>query len=284
MSYGLPYLGNKSKIAKDVTEFARSLGKNKIIDVFGGGGAVTDCATQEGLDAHYNDLDSGITGLVRLCMRGQVPPQPSPLTNAAAHAGEGGAIGAAWRIVGSFMHKGSGFFPDKRRAAVNAATRMGAAERPGSATFSSKDFAAVPTGGGLVFADPPYRGSEDMYVRNKGEFDFERLDKWLAGLQQPCLLTANWVPKGWKVIKRWGNKNTTFAGAGRSDNPDHELESDRRPVAKMRGATRQMARLEILPSRGAPSSLPPILPPSDHKLSRGKQARTAPELPLLPPP
>ena len=44
MNYGFPYMGSKSKIAKQVIN-SLPAGK-RLIDLFGGGGAITHCAVE----------------------------------------------------------------------------------------------------------------------------------------------------------------------------------------------------------------------------------------------
>lgn len=45
-SYGIPYMGSKNRIAEDIVDFLPS-GKT-LVDLFGGGGAITDCASKSG--------------------------------------------------------------------------------------------------------------------------------------------------------------------------------------------------------------------------------------------
>lgn len=60
---GLPYVGSKKKISKKIVEIIKqNFGCDlPIYDVFGGGGAITAECLINGLDVHYNDLDSDIT-------------------------------------------------------------------------------------------------------------------------------------------------------------------------------------------------------------------------------
>lgn len=56
-NYGIPYMGSKNRIAEDIIEF---LPKKKIlVDLFGGGGAISDCAIKSGKyeKVIYNELD-----------------------------------------------------------------------------------------------------------------------------------------------------------------------------------------------------------------------------------
>ena len=57
ISYGMPYMGSKSKIAEWVIENLPAA--DNLYDLFGGGGAVTDCAAQSGKykQIFYNDID-----------------------------------------------------------------------------------------------------------------------------------------------------------------------------------------------------------------------------------
>ena len=46
--YGLPYKGSKSQIADDILSFLPS--GERLVDLFGGGGAITHCACEHYLD------------------------------------------------------------------------------------------------------------------------------------------------------------------------------------------------------------------------------------------
>lgn len=62
---GLPYQGSKKKISKKIVEIIKqNFGTDKpIYDIFGGGGAITAECMLNGLEVHYNDLDSTITDM-----------------------------------------------------------------------------------------------------------------------------------------------------------------------------------------------------------------------------
>ena len=65
---GLPYIGSKKKISKKIVEIIKqNFGTDlPVYDAFGGGGAITAELLLNGIQVHYNDLDSGIT---RMFMR-----------------------------------------------------------------------------------------------------------------------------------------------------------------------------------------------------------------------
>lgn len=65
---GLPYIGSKKKISKKIVEIIKqNFGTDlPVYDVFGGGGAITAELLLNGIQVHYNDLDSDIT---RMFMR-----------------------------------------------------------------------------------------------------------------------------------------------------------------------------------------------------------------------
>lgn len=56
-NYGIPYMGSKNRIAKQIIDFLPS--GETLVDLFGGGGAITDCASESGKwkNIIYNDLD-----------------------------------------------------------------------------------------------------------------------------------------------------------------------------------------------------------------------------------
>ena len=61
--YGVPYQGNKSRIADIIISILPP--SNRLVDLFGGGGAITHCAILSGKWENYlyNDLNEMITGL-----------------------------------------------------------------------------------------------------------------------------------------------------------------------------------------------------------------------------
>lgn len=56
-NYGIPYMGSKNRIAKQIIDFLPS--GETLVDLFGGGGAITDCASESGKwkNIIYNELD-----------------------------------------------------------------------------------------------------------------------------------------------------------------------------------------------------------------------------------
>lgn len=57
-NYGIPYMGSKNRIAKQIIDFLPA--GETLVDLFGGGGAITDCASESGKwkNVIYNELDS----------------------------------------------------------------------------------------------------------------------------------------------------------------------------------------------------------------------------------
>lgn len=55
--YGIPYMGSKNRIAKEIIDFLPS--GETLVDLFGGGGAITDCAIESNKWEHiiYNELN-----------------------------------------------------------------------------------------------------------------------------------------------------------------------------------------------------------------------------------
>jgi site-specific DNA-adenine methylase len=67
MSIGLPYMGSKRKIAKDIVDviLAENPNTKYVYDVFGGGGAVSFEFAKRGIKVYYNDLDTSIVELLK---------------------------------------------------------------------------------------------------------------------------------------------------------------------------------------------------------------------------
>ena len=57
-NYGIPYMGSKNRIAKQIIDFLPS--GETLVDLFGGGGAITDCASEsvKWKNVIYNELDA----------------------------------------------------------------------------------------------------------------------------------------------------------------------------------------------------------------------------------
>lgn len=57
-NYGIPYMGSKNRISKQIIDFLPS--GETLVDLFGGGGAITDCASESGKwkNIIYNELDA----------------------------------------------------------------------------------------------------------------------------------------------------------------------------------------------------------------------------------
>ena len=70
-NYGLPYKGSKNSIAEWVVEQLPSA--DNLYDLFGGGGAITDCACQSGKfkKVHYNELEPIICKLFKNSVEGK---------------------------------------------------------------------------------------------------------------------------------------------------------------------------------------------------------------------
>lgn len=69
-NYGLPYMGSKSAIAEKIVEFLPQ--STTLVDLFGGGGAITDCASQSGKWQHiiYNEIEPVISKGFQMAIKG----------------------------------------------------------------------------------------------------------------------------------------------------------------------------------------------------------------------
>jgi 16S rRNA G966 N2-methylase RsmD len=76
MRYGIGYKGSKSKIAKDIIDILPS--GERFIDLFGGGGAVSHCASLSGKykEVIYNDVNTSIYNLVKDVFTGSLTNNP----------------------------------------------------------------------------------------------------------------------------------------------------------------------------------------------------------------
>ena len=68
MRYGLPYQGSKSQIAKDIIGFLPK--GDRLVDLFGGGGAITHCAVESGRwgSVLYNELNPLVYDAFKACV------------------------------------------------------------------------------------------------------------------------------------------------------------------------------------------------------------------------
>lgn len=69
-NYGLPYMGSKNKLAEEIVNFLPQ--KKVLVDLFGGGGAISDCASQSGKYEKiiYNELNTLIAETFQKALNG----------------------------------------------------------------------------------------------------------------------------------------------------------------------------------------------------------------------
>lgn len=69
-NYGLPYMGSKNKLAEEIVNFLPQ--KKVLVDLFGGGGAISVCASQSGKYEKiiYNELNSLISETFQKALNG----------------------------------------------------------------------------------------------------------------------------------------------------------------------------------------------------------------------
>lgn len=70
-NYGLPYMGSKNKLAEEIVNFLPQ--KKVLVDLFGGGGAISDCANQSGKYEKiiYNELNTIIAETFQKAINGE---------------------------------------------------------------------------------------------------------------------------------------------------------------------------------------------------------------------
>ena len=70
-NYGLPYMGSKNKLAEEIVNFLPQ--KKVLVDLFGGGGAISVCASQSGKYEKiiYNELNSLISETFQKAINGE---------------------------------------------------------------------------------------------------------------------------------------------------------------------------------------------------------------------
>lgn len=107
MNYGLPFQGSKSGIAKEIIRELPS-GK-RLVDLFGGGGAITHCALMSGKweSVYYNDIDPLLPELIKKAVNGEYSYknfQPKFITREEFH--EKKSIDGYIKYVWSFANNG----------------------------------------------------------------------------------------------------------------------------------------------------------------------------------
>lgn len=74
--YGIPYKGSKAKIAEDILSVLPS--GNRLVDLFGGGFAITDCALRKFSNKYnrfyYNDINPLLSVLINDAIKGKYNP------------------------------------------------------------------------------------------------------------------------------------------------------------------------------------------------------------------
>ena len=70
-NYGLPYMGSKNKLAEEIVNFLPQ--KKVLVDLFGGGGAISVCASQSGKYEKiiYNELNTLIAETFQKALNGE---------------------------------------------------------------------------------------------------------------------------------------------------------------------------------------------------------------------
>jgi hypothetical protein len=110
MNYGLPFQGSKSGIAEDIIRELPS-GK-RLVDLFGGGGAITHCALLSGKweSVYYNDIDPLLPELIKKAINGEYSYknfQPKFITREEFH--EKKNIDGYIKYIWSFGNNGIGY-------------------------------------------------------------------------------------------------------------------------------------------------------------------------------
>ena len=110
MNYGLPFQGSKSGIAEEIIRELPS-GK-RLVDLFGGGGAITHCALMSGKweSVYYNDIDPLLPELIKKAINGEYSYknfQPKFITREEFHEKKNtdGYVKYIW----SFGNNGTGY-------------------------------------------------------------------------------------------------------------------------------------------------------------------------------
>ena len=72
---GIPYKGSKRKLAEEIISFIRinNPEARNFYDLFGGGGAISMCASHYFENVFYNELDSGVCKLFEFCLNNKIP-------------------------------------------------------------------------------------------------------------------------------------------------------------------------------------------------------------------
>lgn len=70
--FGIPYQGSKRGIACDLlgVMLQKKPKAKYFFDLFGGGGAMSLCASDNGLITHYNEINKNLAGLLKTCLDG----------------------------------------------------------------------------------------------------------------------------------------------------------------------------------------------------------------------
>lgn len=70
--FGIPYQGSKRSIACDLlgVMLQKKPKAKYFFDLFGGGGAMSLCASDNGLITHYNEINKNLAGLLQACLDG----------------------------------------------------------------------------------------------------------------------------------------------------------------------------------------------------------------------
>lgn len=217
--YGLPYQGSKGTFADQIIGLMPNA--RHFYDLFGGGGAITDCACRSGKfgTVHYNDYDKFVVDYVQGALDGSFDTKhfvgreeykEDKKTNPYARY-----VWSTRNCGGSYLFSESKLVNwtkeqlwDKVAPSVDRIQSF-AELKDYKLTVSQSDYAKVHTkSDSVIYCDIPYRNTKGYKVNNKketGMFDWDSFYDWcerqnsLVLVSEYSMPESRFVPLNWEV-------------------------------------------------------------------------------------
>lgn len=220
-AYGLPYVGSKNRYAEEILNILPA--GSRLVDLFAGGGAITDCALRKYSDKWscvlYNEKDPAVYELFKKCCSGFYTSPDFDRADFWTSREEFFKTDDLARVLcfsfGNIIGRRAYFCSKEKeplgRAAFfgghsgercNPLTRLHRLENLGwlkncdRLDFSNLDYKDfTPQPGDVIYCDPPYdKTAKDVY-RNSGTFDFSSFVEWAKQFPQDVYFSSYEKPE-----------------------------------------------------------------------------------------
>lgn len=202
-SFGLPYMGSKNELAKDIVSLIPPC--SHFYDLFGGGGAITHCASLSGKwdTVHYNDFDSFTVKYFENALNGKWDTNKVYTRNDFhKYKGTNPYVNYVW----SFNSGGDSYFMGakvektvglEQYVSENMLTRIRRVENVGKiprnrVVVTNKSYDKVKIlPDSVIYLDPPYI---DTASYKSGGIDYDKLYDFCEKSKALVFISSYWLP------------------------------------------------------------------------------------------